>query len=119
VCLVLLRRLGPLALRDLHRLLHLHGFAIASEQPAKALANALAFEVAAGRAQRIERGVYDVDPRWKPRAGRHGAIDLTQAPNGLPEGAARPRLLTNVRTTPEDLPSPALRALPGDDRRER
>src|SRR5690606_33034607 len=59
-CLAVLRRYGPLRLRDLHELLHLHGYQIASPKPVQALGDAMAYERDEGRAIRVRRGVYDV-----------------------------------------------------------
>ncbi len=90
VCLALLRRAGRLTLRNLHAMLHAHGYGIESDHPVKALSDALAYETESGRARRVGRGVYEVaGPR--PRAGRHGAPDLA-APADVPED----RLLDEV-----------------------
>jgi hypothetical protein len=59
VCLRLLRRHGPQRLRDLHGLLHCYGFVVDSVRPVQRLADALAYECAHGRAQRVRRGVYE------------------------------------------------------------
>lgn len=59
VCLRVLRRHGPQRLRDLHGLLHCYGFAVDSRRPVQRLADALAYECAQGRAQRVRRGVYE------------------------------------------------------------
>jgi len=71
VCLRLLARHGPHRLRDLHGLLHCHGYVVAGPHPVKLLADAMAYEVRCGRARRVERAVYAaVDgatvprPRW-------------------------------------------------------
>ena len=62
LCLVLLGRNGPLALPDLHALLHRYGHVIHGDHPVKALADAMRYEVLKGRAVRVARGVYDLDP---------------------------------------------------------
>jgi hypothetical protein len=72
-CLAIIRRHGSVRLDDLHRLLHLYGYAVASPTPVKALADAMGYEVARGRLRRPERAVYEAVPRFRPRAGRHGA----------------------------------------------
>ncbi len=78
VCLALLRRVGPLTLPRLHALLHAHGYGIDSAHAAKALSDALSYEVECGRARRIRRGEYAVTAPT-PRPGRHGAPDLQPA----------------------------------------
>jgi hypothetical protein len=55
---ILARNARPTNLVELHRELHLHGYAIASRRPVKQLANSLGYEVIKGRAVRVERGVY-------------------------------------------------------------
>ena len=55
---ILSRNARPTNLVEVHRELHLHGYAIASRQPVKQLANSLAYEIIKGRAVRVERGVY-------------------------------------------------------------
>lgn len=57
-CLGLLRRHGPCGLRELHGLLHRHGYRIDGPRAVQGLADAMAYEVRQGRAVRIERGVY-------------------------------------------------------------
>ena len=59
VCVALLGRHGPCSLRDLHTLLIVYGYEIDHRHPVKALGNALAYEVVAGRATRERRAVYD------------------------------------------------------------
>ncbi len=61
-CLEILRAHGELALPDLHARLHHYGHAIDSATPAKALADAMAYEVELGRAVRLRWGVYDLSP---------------------------------------------------------
>lgn len=60
VAVAILRRHGPLPLRELHGLLHRYGYEISSERPVQRLADALAYEVRNGRLERLERGVYGV-----------------------------------------------------------
>ena len=61
-CLVLLARMGSMALIEIHVMLHRFGFAVASSYPVKALADALAYEAEQGRATRVSRGVYEAQP---------------------------------------------------------
>ena len=63
MCMSILRRHGPLRLRDLHDLLHRYGYAVGGTEPVKVLADALGYEHDCGRARRIARGVYDADRR--------------------------------------------------------
>ncbi len=73
VCLAILRvHRSPLRLVDLHADLHRRGFAVASDQPVKALADALGYERLEGRVRRVERGVYELLPAPVPARGRHG-----------------------------------------------
>jgi hypothetical protein len=73
LCVAFLSRLGPLALPELHAMLHRHRFAVAGDQPVKVLADALGYEVDTGGARRVKRGVYEAlgavpdKPLW-----RHG-----------------------------------------------
>lgn len=57
-CVALLSRFGPMALPELHALLHRCHLAVAGTNTVKALADALGHEHDAGRARRIRRGVY-------------------------------------------------------------
>jgi hypothetical protein len=76
-CLALLRRHGRCSLPELHTLLHLHGYALASRTPTKALADAMALEVRQGRARRPQRGHYEVAPGYRPlRRGRSAPAPL-------------------------------------------
>ncbi len=74
-CLAILRRHGRLALADLHSLLHLYGYGVASNAPVKSLADAMGHEVDKGHARRVERGVYELHPDFRPRPGRLGDPD--------------------------------------------
>lgn len=58
---VLARNERPMRLVEIHRELHLNGYAIASRHPVKRLASALAYEIVKGRARRVERGIYVLD----------------------------------------------------------
>ena len=78
LCLVLLGRNGPLALPDLHALIHRYGHVIVGDHPVKALADAMRYEVRCGRAVRVARGVYDLDPELRARG-------LPRWPGGLGE----------------------------------
>ncbi len=70
-CLALLRNHGCRSLPELHTLLHLHGYAVESRSPTKALADAMALEVRQRRALRPQRGHYEVAPGYRPlRRGR-------------------------------------------------
>jgi hypothetical protein len=57
-CIGILRRHGACALRELHGLLHRHGYFIDGHREVQRLADAMAYEVRQGRAVRIARGVY-------------------------------------------------------------
>jgi hypothetical protein len=58
-CLAVLARNGrSMSLVEIHRELHLSGYAIASRHPVKRLADALGYETINGRARRVRRGVY-------------------------------------------------------------
>jgi hypothetical protein len=58
---VLARNDRPMTLVEIHRELHLNGYAIASRQPVKRLADSLGYEIRKGRAKRVDRGVYTLD----------------------------------------------------------
>ncbi len=58
VCVSILRRCGPLALPELHAMLHHLGYRIDSNYHAKTLSDALSYELEQGRVRRVERGVY-------------------------------------------------------------
>ena len=77
---VLAEHRRPMKLVEIHRELHLSGYAIASRHPVKRLADALGYETRIGRARRIDRGVYavgqlnpaDASPaRRRPRSEAH------------------------------------------------
>ena len=54
---VLARNARSMALVEIHRELHLYGYAIDSREPVKRLANSLGYELAKGRVRRVDRGV--------------------------------------------------------------
>jgi len=58
---VLARNARAMTLVEIHRELHLYGYAIDSREPVKRLANSLGYEVAKGRVRRVDRGVYVLD----------------------------------------------------------
>jgi len=87
-CLDIIELLGrPATLSELHHHLHLRGLQIASDTPVKALADAMAYEVRAGRAIRVERGVYGLNPR-----NRRKGPSPTRLPPIHPEQAFLPFL---------------------------
>jgi hypothetical protein len=72
---ILARNARPMTLVEIHRELHLNGCAIASREPVKRLANALAYELVTGRAVRVRRGVYvlgELNPGERRRLKRLG-----------------------------------------------
>jgi hypothetical protein len=58
VLAILARHGRPMQLVEIHRALHLEGYAIASRFPVKRLADALGYETNNSRAIRVDRGVY-------------------------------------------------------------
>jgi hypothetical protein len=58
VLAILARNDRPMKLVEIHRDLHLSGFAMKSRFPVKRLADALGYEASNGRARRVERGAY-------------------------------------------------------------
>ena len=66
-CMAILARHGRLTLVELHRWLHLYGYAVASERPVKTLSDAMSYEVRQQRATRVSRGLYEAAPGWRPR----------------------------------------------------
>jgi len=80
VLAILARNARPMSLVELHRELHLNGYAIASREPVKRLANALAYELVKGRARRVSRGVYvigELNPGERRRLNRMGVSAAT------------------------------------------
>jgi hypothetical protein len=58
VLAILARNDRPMKLVEIHRDLHLSGFAMKTRFPVKRLADALGYETNKGRAKRTERGTY-------------------------------------------------------------
>ncbi len=56
----LVRARKPLTLPEIHRALHVGGYAIAGRTPVKTLADALGYEHDRGYARRVRRGLYEV-----------------------------------------------------------
>ena len=67
-------------LAEIHRELHLNGYAIASRQPVQRLANALAYEIVKGRATRVERGTHALGVLNPGQRRRIARIDMRRAP---------------------------------------
>jgi hypothetical protein len=80
VLAVLARNARPMTLVEIHRELHLNGYAIASRQPVKRLADSLSYEIRKGRAKRVDRGVYILDQLNPGERRRITRIAVTQAP---------------------------------------
>lgn len=97
-CLALLERHGPQQLRDLHALLHVHGYVLFHHHPVKALADALGHETDAGRAQRIRRGVYALADGYRPRAPRRRPSK--PSPNPAPSAGSGIAVDTSMFTEP-------------------
>ncbi len=60
VLAVLARNARPMTLVEIHREVHLNGYAIASRAPVQRLADCLGYENTLGRARRVGRGVYAI-----------------------------------------------------------
>ncbi len=58
VLAVLARNARPMTLVEIHRELHLNGYAIGSRHPVQRLADCLGYENTLGRARRVDRGIY-------------------------------------------------------------
>jgi hypothetical protein len=58
VLAVLAEEARAMTLVEIHREMHLQGYAIESRVPVQRLADCLAYEVTLGRARRVDRGVY-------------------------------------------------------------
>jgi hypothetical protein len=58
LCCALIAANGAATLAELHRRIHLAGYAVASPRPVQRLADAVAYEARAGRLVRVSRGVY-------------------------------------------------------------
>jgi hypothetical protein len=76
---VLARNARPMTLVEIHRELHLNGYAIASRHPVKQLANSLGYEDTKGRARRVERGIYRLDTLNPGDRRRIGRISVSPA----------------------------------------
>ncbi|MDQ1478294.1 MAG: hypothetical protein QOE62_3523, partial [Actinomycetota bacterium] len=86
---VLARNARAMTLVEMHRELHINGYAIASRQPVKRLADALGYETMKGRAQRVERGVYRLgrlNPGERRRIGRNPVAPVSPPPPTTREG---------------------------------
>jgi len=70
VCLALLHRFGTQPLKDLHVLLHRHGYAVAGRHPVQVLADTLGYELDRGRVRRVARGVYELVAPPPPAVSR-------------------------------------------------
>jgi hypothetical protein len=57
---ILFRSQRPMTLVEIHREMHLNGYAIASRSPVQRLADCLGYEDTKGRARRVDRGVYRI-----------------------------------------------------------
>ena len=57
---VLAQQRRPMTLTEIHRELHLQGYAIESRTPVQRLADALGYEARIGRAVRVDRGLYRI-----------------------------------------------------------
>ena len=89
---VLARNARAMPLVEIHRELHLNGFAIASRHPVKRLADALGYETRKGRAKRVDRGRYAVDqlnPGTRRRLARIGMKPALQPAHNLGHELAR------------------------------
>ncbi|WP_436793267.1 hypothetical protein [Actinospongicola halichondriae] len=81
----IVRRHGEVSLRELHGLIHRHGYEVGGERPVQRLGDAAAYETREGRLRRVGRGVY------APVAGEAGAVDgVTSDPLGQPLAWDRP-----------------------------
>ena len=87
VLAVLARNGRPMTLVEIHRELHLNGYAIASRQPVKRLADSLGYELRKGRARRVDRGVYALDRLNPGERRRIGRIAVTPAQAAAPFAA--------------------------------
>ncbi len=67
----IVRRHGEVSLRELHGLIHRHGYEVGGDRPVQRLGDAAAYETRAGRLRRVRRGVYG------PSGGGPAAVDAT------------------------------------------
>jgi hypothetical protein len=79
VLAILMRNAIPMSLVEIHRELHLNGYAIASRHPVKRLADSLGYETTRGRARRLDRGIYVIDQLNPGTRRRLGRIELHPA----------------------------------------
>lgn len=76
---ILARRAEPMTLPDIHRELHLNGYAIKSRDPVKRLADCLSYESTQGRARHVDRGIYALGALSPAVRRRIGCIPLARA----------------------------------------
>ena len=82
---------GAVSLRELQGLIHRYGYRLASDRPVQRLADAMAYEVRNGRAERVDRGVYGPLRTTSPttpavRAESSASTAAGLAPSLLPWG---------------------------------
>ena len=82
ICRGLLVRYGTLSLRQMHGLLHAHGYVLTGSAPVKMLADSVRYEMLRGRAVRVERGVYG--PTDTTATAPCRGLDLPPVPGGDP-----------------------------------
>ncbi len=82
---ILSRHRRPMTLVEVHRELHLNGYAIASRHPVKRLADALGYETINGRASRTERGVYRLGMLNPGERRRIERVDVSGPPRTEPD----------------------------------
>ncbi len=116
LALTLLRRHGPQRLRDLHALIHLHGYCIDSPKPVQRLGDAMAYELGQGRVERLDRGVYGATgshpgpTRYVPPTTELGTLlpwdrPITDPPLLDPDLAADPELWSGGQWPTEHVPA--------------
>ncbi|MGE0879368.1 MAG: hypothetical protein AB7L13_16925 [Acidimicrobiia bacterium] len=81
VCRCIVHRFGEVTLPDLHSLVHLYGYVIASNHPTKALADAMGEEADTGRLVRVRRGTYGWPPEATPEPGTETVWALGDDPS--------------------------------------
>jgi hypothetical protein len=86
---VLARNDRPMPLTEIHRQLHLNGYAIASRHPVQRLADALAYETRKGRAKRVQRATYAIDELNPGTRRRLGALRIKPAAQLPPDPGPR------------------------------
>ncbi len=85
---VLVRNSRAMSLVEIHRELHLSGYAIAARQPVKRLAESLGYEIVKGRAQRVARGIYtlgQLNPGERRRITRLATTRIAPAAQPAPD----------------------------------